>query len=132
MKHFYENVPRLGNVAVSRHAQAQMIEAGIPQEAFDRVLLEPTRPDIPDGADILWRERDGLRLVILINPTPNRGAKLISTTAGVDEFWFCGSSVIVWRAAGVVVASPTKRGCDRGRAALPRRDARGAGAPREP
>src|SRR3954470_11017965 len=76
MKHFYENVPRLGNVAVSRHAQAQMIEAGISQEAFDRVLLEPTRPDIPDGADILWRERDGLRLVILINPTPNRGAKL--------------------------------------------------------
>src|SRR5215207_1776582 len=47
-----------------------------------------------------------------------------STTAGVDEFWFCGSSVIVWRAAGVVVASPTKRGCDRDRAALPRRDAR--------
>ena len=64
MKHFYENVPRLGNVAVSRHAQAQMIEAGISQEAFDRVLLEPPRPDIPDGADILWRERDGLRLVI--------------------------------------------------------------------
>src|SRR3954454_13271975 len=49
MKHFYEDVPRLGNVAVSRHAQAQMIEAGISQEAFDRVLLEPTRPDIPDG-----------------------------------------------------------------------------------
>ncbi len=47
MKHFYENVPRLGNVAVSRYAQAQMIEAGISQEAFDRVLLEPTRPDIP-------------------------------------------------------------------------------------
>src|SRR4051812_36324215 len=88
MKHFYENVPRLGNVAVSRHAQAQMIEAGISQEAFDRVLLEPTRPDIPDGADILWRERDGLRLVILINPTPNRGAKLISTTAGVCAL-FC-------------------------------------------
>src|SRR3954454_1048838 len=48
----------------------------------------------------------------------------ISTTAGVDEFWFCGSSVIVWRAAGVGVASSTKRGCDRDRAALPRRDAR--------
>src|SRR3954471_7835183 len=48
----------------------------------------------------------------------------LSTTAGVDEFWFCGSSVIVWRAAGVVVASPTKRGCDRDRAALPRRDAK--------
>ena len=84
MKHFYENVPRLGNVAVSRHAQAQMIEAGISQEAFDRVLLEPTRPDIPDGVDILWRERDGLRLVILINPTPNRGAKLIKTVYRVQ------------------------------------------------
>ena len=58
--------------------------------------------------------------------------KAISTTAGVDEFWFCGSSVIVWRAAGVVVASPTKRGCGRDQAALPRRDARRAGAPREP
>src|SRR5215207_5317869 len=55
-----------------------------------------------------------------------------STTAGVDEFWFCGSSVIVWRAAGVVVASPTRRARGWGRAAWPRRDARGAGAPREP
>src|SRR4051794_3342491 len=66
------------------------------------------------------------------NSPKYKPSEAISTTAGVDEFWFCGSSVIVWRAAGVVVASPTKRGCDRGRAALPRRDARGAGAPREP
>jgi hypothetical protein len=76
MKHYYENVPRLGNVAVSRHAQSQMLDAGISQEAFDRALLDPTQPDAPDGQDILWRERDGLRLVILTNPTPNRGAKL--------------------------------------------------------
>src|SRR5215207_1444262 len=48
----------------------------------------------------------------------------LSTTAGVDEFWFCGSSVIVWRAAGVVVASPTRRARGWGRAAWPRRDAR--------
>src|SRR3954469_13463339 len=64
--------------------------------------------------------------------TRSHGNRPTSTTAGVDEFWFYGSSVIVWRAAGVVVASPTKRGCDRDRAALPRRYARGAGAPREP
>jgi hypothetical protein len=75
MKHYYENVPRLGNVAVSRHAQSQMLDAGISQEAFDRALLDPTQPDAPDGQDILWRERDGLRLVILTNPTPNRGAR---------------------------------------------------------
>lgn len=78
-KHFYRDVPRLGNVAVSRHAQSQMIAAGIPQEAFDKALLMPTKPDISDGADILWRERDGVRIVILANPTPNTGAKLVKT-----------------------------------------------------
>jgi hypothetical protein len=44
MKHFYENVPQLGNVAVSRHAQAKAEEDGITQEAFDRVLLSPINP----------------------------------------------------------------------------------------
>jgi len=75
MKHFYREVPRLGNVAVSRHAQARMEADGITQEAFDRALLTPTHPDIPDGADVLWRERDGLRIVILTNQTPNVDAK---------------------------------------------------------
>jgi len=55
MKHFYRDVPRLGNVAVSRHAQARMEADGITQEAFDKVLLTPSRPDLPDGADVLWR-----------------------------------------------------------------------------
>ncbi len=77
--HFYRDVYRLGNVAVTRHAQAQMIAAGISQQAFDEALLTPTKPDIPDGADVLWRERDGLRIVILTNPTPNTGAKLVKT-----------------------------------------------------
>jgi hypothetical protein len=85
MKHFYEAVKGLGNVAVSRHAQARMEADGIPQEAFDRTLLEPTRPDVPDGADILWRERDGLRIVILTNPTPNVGAKLVKTVYRVQR-----------------------------------------------
>jgi len=84
MKHYYENVPGLGNVAVSRHAQSQMLELGISQEAFDRALLDPTQPDTPDGPDIVWRERDGLRLVILTNPTPNRGAKLVKTVYRVQ------------------------------------------------
>ena len=42
------------------------------------------QPDAPDGQDILWRERDGLRLVILTNPTPNRGAKLVKTVYRVQ------------------------------------------------
>jgi hypothetical protein len=83
--HFYRNVPRLGNVAVSRHAQSQMINAGITQEAFDKALLQPTRADVSDGVEVLWRERDGLRIVILTNPTPNMGAKLVKTVYRVER-----------------------------------------------
>ena len=84
MNHFYRDVPRLGHVAVSRHAQDRMAREGIPPEAFERALLQPVKPDIPDGADILWRERDGLRIVILTNPTPNVGAKLVKTVYRVQ------------------------------------------------
>ena len=82
--HFYRDVPGLGNVAVSRHAQARADEEGISQEAFDRVLLAPITPDVPDGLDVIWRERDGIRLVVLTNPTPNVGAKLIKTVYRVQ------------------------------------------------
>ena len=61
-----------------------MAREGIPPEAFERALLRPVKPDIPDGADILWRERDGLRIVILTNPTPNVGAKLVKTVYRVQ------------------------------------------------
>ena len=84
MKHFYRDVPGLGNVAVSRHAQSRAEEDGISQEAFERVLLTPLHTDTPDGPDILWRERDGIRLVILTNPTPNTGAKLIKTMYRIE------------------------------------------------
>ena len=84
MNHFYRDVPGLGNVAVSRHAQSRAVEDGISQEAFDRVLLSPLAPDVPDGTDIIWRERDGIRLVILLNPTPNVGAKLVKTVYRVE------------------------------------------------
>jgi hypothetical protein len=84
MNHFYRDVPGLGNVAVSRHAQARAEEDGISQEAFDRVLLSPLKPDVQEGPDVLWRERDGIRLVILTNPTPNTGAKLVKTMFRVE------------------------------------------------
>ena len=85
MEHFFRNVRGLGNVAVSRHAQARVAEAGIPEDAFTRALLEPTRPDVQDGPGVLWRERDGLRLVILTNPTPDLGAKLVKTVFRVER-----------------------------------------------
>jgi hypothetical protein len=67
--HFYRDVVRLGNVAVSRHAQASMIEDGISQEAFDKALLTPTRLDVPDGQDILWR------VVVKVSPRSSHQAK---------------------------------------------------------
>jgi hypothetical protein len=85
MKHFYKDVKGLGNVAVSRHAQERMKADGISQEAFDRALLEPIHPDMLEGADILWRERACLRIVILTNPTPNLGAKLVKTVYRVQS-----------------------------------------------
>ena len=84
MNHFYRNVPHLGNVAVSRHAQQRAEEDGISQEAFDRVLLTPIKPDIPDGTDIVWRERDSIRLVILMHPTPDTGARLVKTVYRIE------------------------------------------------
>ncbi len=79
MQHFFRDVPRLGNVAVSRHAQERMVEQGISEQRFIKALLEPLGEDIPEAPGILWREREGLRIVVITNPTPNRGAKLVKT-----------------------------------------------------
>ena len=79
MDHYFEAVPLLGNVAVSRHAQSQMKKENISQEEFELVLLHPIRKDVPDGMDVIWRERGGIRLVIQLNPKPFRGAKLVVT-----------------------------------------------------
>ena len=84
MAHFYRNVPKLGHVAVSRHAQRRMEEDHISQELFERALFTPVKPDIREGADILWRERDGIRIVILENPTPPAGAKLVKTVYRIE------------------------------------------------
>lgn len=85
MEHFYRNVVGLGNVAVSRHAQARIKEEGIPVAAFEHALLWPSQPDVQDGQDILWREHNGLRLVILLHPTPDRGAVLVKTVYRVQS-----------------------------------------------
>ncbi len=70
-------MPGLGNVAVSRHAQAQIVAHFITPELFERVLLEGK--DMPEGPGIIWRELLGVRIIILTNPQPFRGAKLVKT-----------------------------------------------------
>jgi hypothetical protein len=61
-----------------------MEEDKISQEAFERVLLTPVKPDVKEGTEILWRERDGIRIVILENPTPPSGAKLVKTVYRIE------------------------------------------------
>jgi hypothetical protein len=41
-------------------------------------------PDVREGADIVWRERDRIRIVILENPTPPSGAKLVKTVYRIE------------------------------------------------
>lgn len=76
-KYYFADVPGLGNVAVSRHAQEQAAEHGISEDVFQRVLERGT--DRPDGLGVVWREDVGIRLVIILRPEPFRGAALITT-----------------------------------------------------
>lgn len=75
MQHYYTDVPRLGNVALSRHAQYNAAAQGVPEEMIKRCLTHGA--DRPDG-DATWRDHGALRLVI-IRPTPWRGAWLVKT-----------------------------------------------------
>lgn len=64
-------------MAVSRHAQERMAQDGISEEDFRDALMRGQT--IPDGQDIVWREKDGVRVVILRRPTPFKGAMLAKT-----------------------------------------------------
>ena len=77
MEHYFPDVPGLGNVAVSRHAQDRMAQDGISEEDFRDALMRGDT--IPDGQDVIWSEKDGVRVVILRRPTPFNGAMLAKT-----------------------------------------------------
>jgi hypothetical protein len=82
MDHYFPDVPGLGNVALSRHAQERMIRDGISDDAFRDALFNGKT--IPDGHDVVWREKDGVRVVILRQPTPFKGAMLAKTVYRVQ------------------------------------------------
>ncbi|HSE23822.1 MAG TPA: DUF4258 domain-containing protein [Pyrinomonadaceae bacterium] len=77
MKHYYENVPELGNVAVSRHAQDRIREDGITDKEFEDALFKGEL--IPDTHEASFRDLNRIRLVIIHRPEPFKGAKLIKT-----------------------------------------------------
>lgn len=76
-RHYFENVPGLGNVAVSRHAQERAAADNVSEATFADVLHHGE--SVPDGAGVVTRERNGVRLVILERPEPFAGAKLVKT-----------------------------------------------------
>ena len=82
MEHYFPDVPGLDNVAVSRHAQARMQEDGISEAAFRDVLMNGDT--VPDGHDVVWRQKDGIRIVILRRPEPFVGAMLAKTVYRVE------------------------------------------------
>ena len=83
MDHYLPDVPGLGNIAVSRHAQARMHEDGISEAAFRDVLMHGDT--VPDGQDVVWRQKDGIRIVILRRPEPFAGAMLAKTVYRIEE-----------------------------------------------
>lgn len=76
---YYKDVPKLGNVAVTRHAQQNMIEQKISQQTFDDVLYNGEE-EIYDTFDVLRKFGKGICIVILLKPTPDRGAKVVKST----------------------------------------------------
>lgn len=80
MKHYYTNVPVFGQVALSRHSQANAIEHGISEQQVEDVMMKGA--DTPDARGTL-REKDYVRLVI-IRPTPFAGAMLVTTMFRVE------------------------------------------------
>lgn len=79
MKHYYTDVPGLGNVALSRHAQARAEEERFNDVMVSQALHSPIGADIPDGNNVVFRDRGPLRLVVNRRPQPFRGASLVTT-----------------------------------------------------
>lgn len=87
MEHFFRDVPKVGNVAVSRHAQENAAEQKITEHDFRLALFEPTRR-VSEGFNTVWLERGGIRLVLIPRPEPFRGAALITTAYRLKEHEF--------------------------------------------
>jgi hypothetical protein len=82
MEHYFPDVPGLGNVAVSRHAQDRMRQDDIGEGTFRDALIEGET--IAEGHDVIWREKHGIRIVILRRPEPFAGAMLVKTVYRIE------------------------------------------------
>ena len=80
--HFYRDVPRMGNVALSRHAIERAERLGLTQKMIEDVLW--LGRDTPDGFQVTLREYNNIRFVIMLRPKPFKGAKLVKTLYKID------------------------------------------------
>ena len=85
MRYRYDDVPGLGDVVVSRHAQAKMKEDGIAEDTFQEVLFNGA--ETREGFDIVRREGKGIRIIIEMRPTPWRGSRLVKTVYKKGTDW---------------------------------------------
>ena len=76
---YMEEVPGVGDIEISRHAQDRIGPGPgqIPESVFWQVLTRGE--EIREGADIVWKTGKGIRIVILLRPIPYRGRALVNT-----------------------------------------------------
>lgn len=82
-QHYFTSVPRLGNVALSRHAISRAKEFGLTDGKVHEILFKGE--DTPDGLSTVLRDYQGYRLVVLMRPEPFRGSRLVKTIIKVQE-----------------------------------------------
>jgi hypothetical protein len=85
MESVFVNVMSLGNAHIGRDALKNLRKEAISEEQFRKVLFQPRQPDIPSGQNIVHREGDGLRIVILLKPTPYLGSAEITMIHRIEQ-----------------------------------------------
>ena len=82
MKHKYFDVPKMGTVELSIHAQKRATSSGITELQIKNLLYGGE--DTPDGIDITFRDYNGIRAVILLYPKPDKKRKLVKTIFKIE------------------------------------------------
>lgn len=77
MNHIYEDVPGIGRVQLTHHAQRRMAEAGISEAQFKAALFKGE--EIPDGFRFVKRELNRVRVTINMQPEHYTGYAVVVT-----------------------------------------------------
>lgn len=78
--HYYSGVPGLGNVAVTHHARSRAEALKVDEAAF---LAALGGRETPDAGHVVWREANGVRVIVNRRPEPFSGAAVAITVMRV-------------------------------------------------